>query len=80
MKLPVGLVYDSTNKVVLDPDLQVQTAVRTFFETFRRTGSATSTVRSFREQGMLFPPLELCPAPGRTGVGTVAPSSGVARA
>jgi hypothetical protein len=25
------------------------------FETFRRTGSATSTVRAFREQGLLFP-------------------------
>ena len=55
MKLPIGLVHDSTGKVVLDPDLQVQAAVRTFFETFRRTGSATSTVRSFREQGLLFP-------------------------
>jgi hypothetical protein len=55
MKLPVGLVYDSASKVVLDPDLQVQAAVRTFFETFRRTGSATSTVRSFREQGLLLP-------------------------
>ena len=55
MKLPVGLVYDPVGKVVLDPDLQVQAAVRTFFETFRRTGSATSTVRSFREQGLLFP-------------------------
>jgi Recombinase len=30
-------------------------AVRTFFETFRRSGSATSTVRSFGEQGLLFP-------------------------
>jgi DNA invertase Pin-like site-specific DNA recombinase len=55
MKLPTGLVYDATGKVVLDPDLQVQAAVRTFFETFRRLGTATSTVRSFREQGLLFP-------------------------
>src|SRR2546422_134653 len=55
MKLPIGLVHDSTGKGVLDPDLQVQAALRTFFETFRRTGSATSTVRSFREQGLLFP-------------------------
>ena len=55
LKLPIGLVYDATGKVMLDPDLQVQAAVRTFFETFRRTGSATSTVRSFREQGLLFP-------------------------
>ncbi|MGH9107627.1 MAG: recombinase family protein [Acidimicrobiales bacterium] len=50
MKLPVGLVNDASGRVVLDPDLQVQNAVRTFFETFARTGSATATVRSFREQ------------------------------
>ncbi len=55
MKLPVGLVYDSAGRVALDPDRQVQEAVRTFFETFRRTGSATGTVRSFRERGLLFP-------------------------
>jgi DNA invertase Pin-like site-specific DNA recombinase len=55
MTLPIGLVYDSSSKVMLDPDLQVQAAIRTFFETFRRTGSATTTVRTFREQGLLFP-------------------------
>jgi DNA invertase Pin-like site-specific DNA recombinase len=55
VKLPVGLVYDSAGRVALEPDLQVQEAVRTFFETFRRTGSATGTVRSFRERGLLFP-------------------------
>jgi DNA invertase Pin-like site-specific DNA recombinase len=55
MKLPIGLVYDSTKQVVLDPDLQVQAAVRTFFETFSRTGSASSTVRTFRQEGLLFP-------------------------
>ncbi len=55
MKLPVGLGYDAVGKVVLDPDLQVQGVLRTLFETFHRTGSATSTVRSFREQGLLFP-------------------------
>jgi DNA invertase Pin-like site-specific DNA recombinase len=53
--LPVGLVYDATAKVVLDPDLSVQSALGQFFETFRRTGSATATVRAFREQGLLFP-------------------------
>jgi len=55
MKLPVGLVYDAAGRVVLDPDLEVQKAVRTFFAEFRRSGSATGTVRSFREQGLLFP-------------------------
>ncbi len=53
--LPVGLVYDATGKVVLDPDRAVQEAVRQLFETFRRTGSATATVRAFRAQSLLFP-------------------------
>jgi DNA invertase Pin-like site-specific DNA recombinase len=55
LKLPVGLLYDPVGRVVLDPDLAVQQAVRTLFATFRRTGSATGTVRTFREQGLLFP-------------------------
>ena len=55
MRLPVGLVYDSAGGVVLDPDREVQQALRTFFATFRRCGSATGTVRSFREAGLLFP-------------------------
>jgi DNA invertase Pin-like site-specific DNA recombinase len=52
---PVGLVLDPVGRVVLDPDQQVQAAVRAFFATFRRTGAATATVRGFREQGLLFP-------------------------
>jgi DNA invertase Pin-like site-specific DNA recombinase len=55
MRLPVGLVNDALGRVVLDPDVQVQEAVRTFFTTFARTGSATATVRAFREEGLLFP-------------------------
>ncbi len=55
MKLPTGFLTDPAGKVVLDPDRGVQEAVRTFFATFRRTGSATATVRRFREQGLLFP-------------------------
>jgi len=55
LPLPVGLVYGSDGKVLLDPDQQVQGALRSFFETFGRTGSASATVRSFRQQGLLFP-------------------------
>jgi DNA invertase Pin-like site-specific DNA recombinase len=55
MRLPTGLVTDPTGRVVLDPDAGVQAAVRTFFEMSRRTGSASATVRSFAEQGLLFP-------------------------
>lgn len=53
--LPVGLVYDTRDRVILDPDQQVQGALRTFFQTFERTGSATGTVRFFQEEGLLFP-------------------------
>lgn len=53
--LPVGLVYDSQGRVALDPDKQVQESIRLFFETFRRTASASATARSFRRQGLEFP-------------------------
>jgi DNA invertase Pin-like site-specific DNA recombinase len=52
---PVGLVYRSDRTIGLDPDAQVQNAIRLIFETFERTGSAVQTVRFFREQGLLFP-------------------------
>lgn len=55
MRLPAGFVQEPDGRVLLDPDQQVQESVRTFFETFRRTGSATGTVRSFRQRGLLFP-------------------------
>ena len=53
--LPVGFVYGPDGRVLLDPDQQVQQAIRLFFQTFRRTGSASSTVRVFREHGWQFP-------------------------
>ncbi len=55
LPLPVGLRYRDDGRVVLEPDLQVREAVRLVFETFRRTGSASATVRAFREQGLAFP-------------------------
>lgn len=53
--LPIGLVYDANEEVILDPDRQVQQSIHLLFATFRRTGSACATVRWFREQGVLFP-------------------------
>ena len=53
--LPVGLMYDPADHVVLDPDRQVQQSIRHLFETFVRTGSATATVKHFRKQGLCFP-------------------------
>lgn len=55
MPLPIGLVYDHEGKVILDPDRQVQQSIRCFFQTFRRTGSCRSTVRSFRREAVKFP-------------------------
>ena len=53
--LPVGLVYDEENRVVLDPDQQVQKSLRHLFATFVRTGSAWGTVQAFRREGVKFP-------------------------
>src|SRR5712671_6608234 len=55
MRPPVGLVYMAEGTLGLDPDMQVQRALRLVFETFDRTGSAVQTVRFFREQGLMFP-------------------------
>ena len=54
-RLPVGFVYDGRGRVHLDPDARIQESIRQLFRTFRRTGSATSTVKAFREQGLKFP-------------------------
>lgn len=53
--LPIGLVYDEHERVQLDPDQQVQAALRQVFAVFRRTGSAGATFRYFRNQHLLFP-------------------------
>jgi DNA invertase Pin-like site-specific DNA recombinase len=53
--LPVGFVFDDKNKVKLDPDQQVQKAIKLFFETFNRTGSAYATCRELNKQNILFP-------------------------
>jgi DNA invertase Pin-like site-specific DNA recombinase len=53
--LPVGLVYDQHDHVVLDPDRQVRHALRTLFHTYERTGSGCAVVKFFREQNLLFP-------------------------
>src|SRR5271155_3899437 len=52
---PVGLIYRTDGTIGLDPDAQVQSAIRLVFETFERTGSAIQTLRFFRGQNLLFP-------------------------
>jgi len=55
VRLPTGLVYDPAQRVVLDPDRQVQQSFQHFFDTFRRCGSAWSTVAIFSKEGLKFP-------------------------
>jgi DNA invertase Pin-like site-specific DNA recombinase len=52
---PVGLVYRDDGVLILDPDAEVQAAMRLVFETFDRTGSAMQTAKLFHEQGLRFP-------------------------
>jgi DNA invertase Pin-like site-specific DNA recombinase/DNA-binding transcriptional regulator YiaG len=53
--LPVGFVYDGSHHVRLDPDQQIQQAIRLVFETFRRTGSAHAVMTHFQTEGWQFP-------------------------
>jgi len=53
--LPVGLCYDDEGRIVLDPDQEVQGAVRMVFQTFRETGSAYGVVHHFAREGIRFP-------------------------
>lgn len=55
LPLPIGLVYTADDRVVLDPDRQIQGTVRLLFETFRETGSACAVVRRMRGQNIVFP-------------------------
>ncbi len=53
--VPVGFIHDAQDRVILDPDAQVQASVRLFFDTFRRTGSCLAVVKEFHAKDLLFP-------------------------
>ena len=54
--LPVGFVYgEEPGSVLLDPDAEVQQAVRLVFTLFRQTGSAYGVVRHFLQHSLSFP-------------------------
>ena len=53
--LPTGFVYDEAGNVGLDPDAHIREAIAYFFATFARVGSASQTVKVFRQEGLLFP-------------------------
>jgi DNA invertase Pin-like site-specific DNA recombinase len=46
-RLPVGLVYDPIGRIVLDPDEEVQAAVRLVFDLFVQYASALAVVKHF---------------------------------
>src|SRR5215831_1887194 len=52
--LPVGFVY-ADDKIVIDPDMEVQGAVRAVFELFSKEGTAYGVVCRFQEAGLRFP-------------------------
>jgi hypothetical protein len=55
VRLPIGLVYDATSTVILDPDSGVREAITHLFETFEHVGSASATVKAFAAQHLTFP-------------------------
>lgn len=52
---PIGYVDDGERRLVLDPDEQIQAAVRLLFETFRTTGSAMRVVKHFAQHEIRWP-------------------------
>jgi len=55
MRPPIGMVYLPDGSLGIDPDREIQSAIRLVFDTFERTGSAMQTVRYFHEQDLRFP-------------------------
>src|SRR5476651_1012915 len=45
--LPVGFAYDDENRIVMDPDAEVQGAIALKFQVFLETGSAYAVVKRF---------------------------------
>ena len=54
-RLPTGFVYDHNDKVIIDPDKQIQQSIRLFFDIFQRTGAAFATVKAFATDDIKFP-------------------------
>jgi hypothetical protein len=52
---PTGFVYDHNDKIIMDPDKQVQQSMHLFFDVFQRTGAAFATVKAFAKDDVKFP-------------------------
>lgn len=53
--LPVGYCYDADGQTIIDPDEEVQTAVRNVFRAFEVSGSAYGVVQFFAQNTLRFP-------------------------
>lgn len=54
-RLATGFVYDHNDKIIIDPDQQIQQSIRLFFDIFQRTGAAFATVKAFAKDDVKFP-------------------------
>ena len=54
-RLPVGFIFDKIDQVILDPDEEVQQAIRLLFNLYEEKGSAGAVVRHFFDHNLQFP-------------------------
>jgi DNA invertase Pin-like site-specific DNA recombinase len=55
LPLPVGYVRGRDGQIEVDPDQEVQAALRTIFAQFECAGTATAVLRFFRDHGLRVP-------------------------
>lgn len=55
LNVPVGLIFIAHVGIQIDPDEQVQGAIRLLFERFRLSGRLSAVARYFHENGLLYP-------------------------
>jgi DNA invertase Pin-like site-specific DNA recombinase len=57
LRRPTGYLYDDDDNLILDPNEDVQKALRLFFSTFDDERSATKVAKRFNRNGIEFPTL-----------------------
>ena len=57
IRLPIGYAYDALDRVVFDPNKDVQSVINKLFSTFSNLESVYKTVQEFNEHNILFPAL-----------------------
>jgi DNA invertase Pin-like site-specific DNA recombinase len=55
IRLPAGYVNGQDGQIELDPDQEVQGAIRTIFAQFERLGTATAVLHFFNDHGLKIP-------------------------